>query len=191
MFDHYYENVSDKAELSKRTTKTKIFDGQAAFFTLITRLGVPVLDKSSNQSGGQDHLFVGLGASYRVSRALFDLSGRHSSTINIAKGDAGKLETTLKKRRYVTKRIVPNNSSTMTDGQHLAAITNEVRILANKTLKESDNLVKLLCVAWDVSYTWPALAPDSSGSCGLWQPWRFSFWFCGCKKLASQSRGHP
>lgn len=43
-------NVSDKAELTKRTIKTTILNGQAAFFNLITSLGVPVLDKSSNQS---------------------------------------------------------------------------------------------------------------------------------------------
>ena len=108
VFDHYYKDISDKAELSKRTTKQKILNGQSAFFNLILRLGVPVLNKSSNQAGGQDHLFVGLGASYHVTRALFALSGRHSDTINNSKGESGKLEATLKKRRYVTKRIVPN-----------------------------------------------------------------------------------
>ena len=166
LFDHYYENFSDKAELSKRTTKTKLLNGQAAFFTLIMRLGVPVLDKSSNLSGGHDHMFVGQGASYRVSQTLFAVSGHHLSTINIMQKDSAKFEAALRKRHYVTKRIVPNTSSTTTDGQHLAAIVNEVRILANKTLKESDNLVKLLCVAWDEIPTlgrhWPRLLLEAA-----------------------------
>ena len=166
LFDYYYDNVTDKTELSKRTTKTKILHGQAAFFALITRLGVPVLDKSSNQSGGQDHLFVGLGASYLVTRALFALSGRHSHTINTVRGDSGKLKAAIEKQRYVTKRIIPIISSTATDGQHLAAIANEVRILANKTLKESDYLVQLLCVAWDEIPTlgrhWPRLLLEAA-----------------------------
>ena len=164
VFDYYYENVTDKAELSKRTSKTRILNGQAAFFTLITRLGVPVLDKSSNQSGGQDHLFVGLGASYLVTRALFALSGPQSHTINTMIGDSGKLKAAIEKQRYVTKRIIP--VSTMTDGQHLAAMANEVRILANKTLKESEHLVQLLCVAWDEIPTlgrhWPRLLLEAA-----------------------------
>lgn len=165
LFDCYYENVSE-AELSKRTKMTKILDGQAAFFALLTRLDVPVLDGNSNLSGGQDHLFVGLGASYRVTQAIFPLSASHSSTINTTTSDFGKLEAALKRRRYVTKRIVPNASSIMADGQHLAAIANEVRILAGKTLKESDFVVKLLCVAWDEIPTfgrhWPRLLLEAA-----------------------------
>ena len=166
LFDYYYENVSDKAELSKRTKLTKVLDGQAAFFTLLTRLGVPVLDSNSNLSGGQDHLFVGLGASYRVTQAIFPLPNEHSSTINRSTSAFGKLDSALKIRRYVTKRIVPNASSGMADGQHLAAIANEVRILGGKTLKESDFLVKLLCVAWDEIPTfgrhWPRLLLEAA-----------------------------
>ena len=166
LFDYYYEDVTDQAELSKRTTKTKILNGQAAFFALITRLGVPVLDRSSNRSGGQDHLFVGLGASYLVTRALFALSGPQSHTINTMRDNFGKLKATIEKQRYVTKRITPAISSTTNDGQHLAAIANEVRILANKTLKESDYLVQLLCVAWDEIPTlgrhWPRLLLEAA-----------------------------
>ena len=125
---------------------------------------MPVLDKSSNQSGGQDHLFVGLGASYLVTRALSTLSGPLSRTINTMQGGSRKLKAATEKQRYVTKRIIP--VSTMTDGQHLAAIANEVRILANKTLKESENLVQLLCVAWDEIPTlgrhWPRLLLEAA-----------------------------
>lgn len=170
--DYYYEHISDKAELSKRTSKRKVLNGQAAFFNLVTRLDVPVLDNSSNQSGGQDHLFIGLGTSYRVTRALFALSGRHANTINNNLENSAKVEAALEKKRYVTKRIVPNTSSTTSDGQQLAAIANEVRILANATLKESKYLVKLLCVAWDEIPTsgrhWPRLLLEAAdyGSLG-------------------------
>lgn len=165
LFDYYYDNVTDKAELSKRTTKTKLLHGQAAFFALITRLNVPVLDWSANLSGGQDHFCVGLGASYLVTRALFALSGRQSQTIDTIRGSK-KFEAAMEKQRYVTKRIIPVNSSTTSDGQQLAAIANEVRILANKTLKESDYLVQLLCVAWDEIPTlgrhWPRLLLEAA-----------------------------
>ncbi|KAI0439048.1 kinase-like domain-containing protein [Xylaria telfairii] len=51
--------------------------------------------------------------------------------------------------RYVIKRIIPSPSNLTSDRVQLAAITNEVRILANETLKMAPGIVKLLGVAWD------------------------------------------
>ncbi|KAL2828088.1 kinase-like domain-containing protein [Aspergillus pseudoustus] len=166
LFEHYYENVSDRSELSKRTVRTNILQDQSAFFSLITRLNVPILDRSSNQSGGQDHLFVGAGASFGVTRALLALPELHNHTINKTKGDTGKLPEALKTRRYVTKRIAPRISATVNEAQTLAAITNEVRILANRTLKDTNHLVRLLGVAWDEVPTygrfWPRILLEAA-----------------------------
>ncbi|KAL3466486.1 Deuterolysin metalloprotease family-domain-containing protein [Aspergillus heterothallicus] len=131
--------------------------GQAAFFSLLTRLNVPVLDRSTNQSAGQDHLFVGMGASFGVTRALFILPKVRSATINTIMGGPGKLPEALKSCRYVTKRIVPSSSMAANEAQTLAAITNE----------KSDCLVRLLAVAWDEVLTtngryWPRVLLEAA-----------------------------
>jgi serine/threonine protein kinase len=166
LFDHYYDHVSDRSELSKRTARTNILQSQAAFFSLITRLNVPVLNRSASQLSGQDHLFVGAGASFGVTRTLFTLSDSDNQTINKIRGDSGKLPKALASRLYVTKRIAPSNLAIINEAQTLAAITNEVRILANRTLKETKHLVRLLGIAWDEVPTygrhWPRVLLEAA-----------------------------
>jgi len=166
LFDHYYGAVSPEAEVLNRTVRANLLHGQAAFFSLVTRLNVPVLDRSANISGGQDHVFVGAGRSYGVTQALTSLSNLHQSTIDLRVRESRDLENFLLSRRYVTKKIIALPSNIASDTQQLAAITNEVRILANETLKEADNLVKLLCIAWDELPTqgryWPRLLIEAA-----------------------------
>ncbi|ETS76098.1 hypothetical protein PFICI_11485 [Pestalotiopsis fici W106-1] len=144
LFEYDFDTVSPDAEVLRRTETTRTLYGQAAFFSLVNRLNIPVLNNSSNSSGGQDHVFVGTGASYGVTRPLI----RHDhASINNSKGK--ELEKDLLSRKFVTKKIVPILSKSVSDAQQLAAITNEVRILGNRTVKQTKCLVQLLCVAWD------------------------------------------
>lgn len=145
--DHYYPPVSPDAEVLNRPVKGNTLRGQGAFFKLITDLNVPVLENSSNPFGGQDFMFVGAGRSYGVTQSLFTL--QNHATIRSGPGVSGRIENSLATRRYVTKRVTAATSQAVADDQQLAAITNEVRILANENLRKADNLVKLICVAWD------------------------------------------
>ena len=148
LFDYNFGTVSPDAEVLHRTEKTKALYGQASFFCLATKLGVPILNNVSNRSGGQDHLFVGAGASYGVTRPLVHWDDHFQQrSINITKSQ--DLEKGLLSRKFVTKRIIPIASKATSDAQQLAAITNEVRILGNETIKKANCLVKLLFVAWD------------------------------------------
>ncbi|KFH42040.1 Ankyrin-like protein [Hapsidospora chrysogenum ATCC 11550] len=129
--------------------------GPASFLGLLNRLRVPILDATSNRSGLIDAFFVGAGSSYNVTQSLSTLEshGVHSPQI--------KIDQKLKRKRYVVKRILPPSASQISDERQLEAITNEVRILANNTLKKVPFIVKLLCVAWDETPTqgrcWPRL----------------------------------
>ena len=51
LFDHYYGAVSPEAEVLDRNVRANLLHGQAAFFSLVTRLNVPVLGRSANTSG--------------------------------------------------------------------------------------------------------------------------------------------
>ena len=110
-------------------------------------LKVPILEKGSNYRAGQGQVFVGGGSSYNVSQSLFSLEDQHPDRVDID-------QNTLRSKKYVAKRIIPLPSHIAGDRIQLAAITNEVRILANETLKKLPHIVKLICAAWDEEPTW-------------------------------------
>ena len=50
--------------------------------------------------------------------------------------------------QYVAKRIATNSDESFSDAQQLACIVNEIRILSNRTLRQSRNIVALLGISW-------------------------------------------
>ncbi|KAK1831877.1 hypothetical protein QBC39DRAFT_350381 [Podospora conica] len=167
ILDYHYGTVSQDSEVARRPLSLKVDDdlpGQAAFVSLLTRLGVPILNKSANSEGGRDHQFVGVGRSFSVSRAAFALADQSSGGNPFNMGV--KVDPDLQNKAYVVKRINPLPSSVASDRVQLAAITNEVRILANETLKSVPHLVKLIGVAWDELPTldrhWPRLLIEAA-----------------------------
>lgn len=164
MIDAFYNAVSPESQFLSRPCHRKRLTGQASFFALTARLGVPVLNSGKNMVAGIDQIFAGSGASFGVSRSLLPLreDGERLETIETRKqmSDA-RYDNNLPTRRFVAKRINPASSINQDDSIQLAAITNEMRVLATKSLRECDQLVRLLCVAWDEQPThgryWPRL----------------------------------
>lgn len=153
--DLHFGVASEDSERLDSQQRPVTGGGPASFLGLLNRLKVPILDATSNRSGLIDAFFVGAGSSYNVTQSLSTLEshGVHSPEI--------KIDQKLKRKRYVIKRILPPSGSQISDERQLEAITNEVRILANNTLKKVPFIVKLLCVAWDETPTqgrcWPRL----------------------------------
>ncbi|KAK0749675.1 hypothetical protein B0T18DRAFT_407322 [Schizothecium vesticola] len=166
ILDYHYGTVSQESEIARRALSPKLDDlpGQAAFLSLLTRLRVPILNKSANSEGGRDHQFVGVGRSFSVSRAAFALADGSPGSNPFNTGV--KVDPSLQNKAYVVKRIKPLPSSVASDRVQLAAITNEVRILASETLKPVPSLVKLIGVAWDELPTlgrhWPRLLIEAA-----------------------------
>ncbi|KAF3942493.1 Ankyrin-2 [Dactylella cylindrospora] len=162
--DHYRNLVSEQRASTSQQPVVSLVQNQGAFLNLALRLGIPILDKSSNYSGGTDHIFVGEGTSYHVTQALHALNiyNPHANTININPGaNHSRLDASVAGSRYVTKRIVPRDPSRFSDADQLAAITQEVRILGNKAIQQSERIVRLFAIAWD-----EIPAPNSRGR--LW-----------------------
>ena len=97
LFDHYYGAVSPEAEVLSRTVRANLLHGQAAFFSLVTRLNVPVLDRSATGSGYHVHVFVGAGRSYGVTQALTNL-GSHQCTIDVGNRESHEVGNSLLSR---------------------------------------------------------------------------------------------
>ena len=161
VFDYHYGVASQDWEVVRRPAAADDMPGQAAFLSLLTRLRVPILNRNFNWDGNQGHRFVGAGRSFTVSQAPQSLGDRSTIPFDIV-GIAQELQS----KAYVTKSIRPLPSNTASDRVQLAAITNEVRILANETLKSAPDLVKLICVAWDETPTlgrhWPRLLIEAA-----------------------------
>lgn len=146
--DHFYPAVTPDDEVVNRPLQRNILQGQGAFFRLVTGLRVPVLGAARGSSQGVDHVSVGDGRSYGVSQAFFSPL-ENSTTISRLLDAEQEIRTSLASRKVVAKRINISSASGVTDEQQLAAITNEVRILSNKTLNQGNYFVELVCVTWD------------------------------------------
>jgi hypothetical protein len=160
-----YQEVTSESELSTRPRTAGVVTGQASFLALAIRLQVPILDYATNQRGGTDQFSAGFGASYDVSRSFFPL-GRDGRTPAITNPHrlwfGGRVnESLVSVGRFVAKKIRTNTNSAASDAVHLAAITNEMRILSSKFLREGNFNVRLLCLAWDSTPSfgryWPRL----------------------------------
>lgn len=161
--NYHHETASQESELLKRPVDLTDLPGQAAFLSLLKKLHVPILNKTTNSEViAQHHYFVGAGRSYSVTEPLVPLGSGHSEDIDVDRN----FDETFRSTRYVTKRIIPLPSHLASDRIQLAAITNEIRIMANKTLKEEGHIVKLLGVAWDEVPTfdrhWPRLLLEAA-----------------------------
>lgn len=167
----FYEDVEAESELSQRPDHENGIRGQASFLALAVLLKLPILGYGSNASGGNNHVLTGRGASYQVSRAytsLVDSTGRIPLTTRIDGRPFGHHSdaASLQKQRYVVKRVKVQTSLETNDAKALAAITNEIRILANEALREGRYTVRMLCLAWDELPTqgrfWPRLLLESA-----------------------------
>ncbi len=160
--DYQYAAASTDSELLNRPWTHHDPPGPAAFLGLLNRLGVPILGRSLNSSAVEDQFFVGAGASYDVTRALRSLGDQHQGNSEVEQTISKELQF----KKFVTKRIKPLPPHVASDSVQLAAVTNEVRILAHETLKNVPQMVKLICVAWDEVPTmgryWPRLLIEAA-----------------------------
>ncbi|KAF4631421.1 hypothetical protein G7Y89_g6708 [Cudoniella acicularis] len=162
--EQYYPQVSDEAEALHPPKQANVAIGQSAFLNLLGRLNLPVLGRSRNRDA-QDVVFVGQGTSFVVTQALVILT-RKQGFLNERESDTSKLGEALQPKAFVTKRIVPKPSQAVEDSRQLAAITNEVRVLANESVRNAKCIVRLLGVAWDEVPTagryWPRLLLEAA-----------------------------
>lgn len=167
----FYEDVEAESELSQRPDHENGIRGQASFLALAVLLKLPILGYGSNASGGNNHVLTGRGASYQVSRAhtsLVDSRGKFPLTTKLDGRSFAQYSDApaLEKQRYVVKRVKVQSSLETNDTKALAAITNEIRILANEALRQGRYNVRMLCLAWDELPTqgrfWPRLLLESA-----------------------------
>jgi serine/threonine protein kinase len=162
LFNYDYPAASQDSEVARRPSTPDDLPAQGAFLGLLIRLQVPVLNRATNPGVGQALPFVGAGRSFSVTRSLQTLN---DSSVAVTQSYEFPDEE-LKSKVYVIKRINPLPPNKASDRVQLAAITNEIRILANKTLKPVPSLVKLICVAWDetpiLGRHWPRLLIEAA-----------------------------
>lgn len=170
-FEYYYNDVSSNAvqdidhEAPGRFYPKRQVYGQGAFFNLVNKLHIPIIGRTENSVLGQDHIHIGQGGSYSVTRPVASHTIPPTELANGSQPSVNKQK--LLGKRVVTKRLVPSRSHAISDARHLAAITNEVRILGNETVKTTEYLVKLLAVAWDETPDfndryWPRLVLEAA-----------------------------
>ena len=149
-----YLSVEATSELLHRPSQHYATIGPAAFLSLCAFSGVPVINSVKNSSVGWAPQSLGHGASSLVSAFENDLSV-HAGLELANRGsehwfkDFKEEEQNQQSRarfRYVAKRVNGGNSGRQ--GHHLAAIANEVRILSQRVIRSSNNIVSLLAVSW-------------------------------------------
>jgi serine/threonine protein kinase len=158
--DEFYPEISGEAEVLNRPGQPLGHITQTEFLDLLLELDVPVLGKGRNREA-QDMLFIGQGASYSVTQPLTLVNKMDTGLLNNKQPKQKELGKLRDSNAFVTKRILPLSSQALDDGHQLAAITNEVRILSNESVRQSRCIVSLLGVAWDENSTtsrcWPRL----------------------------------
>jgi len=152
MADLDYTPVQSNSEVLNRPDQTYTVRGQAGFLAVALALRVPILSAKNNVTANSNLAASGSGLSFAVSRSTAEF--RPNLAYDFANGpptDWFKSKTHLGAftiRRHVTKRIATSTEEGMDDARQLASITNEMRILANRTLRESPHIVTLFCVSW-------------------------------------------
>lgn len=154
-----YSVASQQSGLLGRQTRDDV-PGQAAFLHLLNRGEIPVLCRSTNGAVMSSIYFVGAGRSFNVTQGRPSLKDCYGRAMHL------KIDEDLQRKPYVVKKINPQPSHLVSDQVQLKSITNEVRILANETLKQTPQIVRLICVAWDETPTmgrhWPQLLIESA-----------------------------
>jgi serine/threonine protein kinase len=148
----HYTVVSSDSEVLNRPDKTFSVRGQADFLAVALALEIPILSHRNNAPVNSDLVASGSGLSFAVSRSTTEY--RPSLSYDFV-GDPpthwfkrATFLDSLTVRRHVTKRIVTATEAGMDDARQLASITNEMRILANKSLRRHQNIVSLLFISW-------------------------------------------
>ncbi|KKY15325.1 hypothetical protein UCRPC4_g06382 [Phaeomoniella chlamydospora] len=152
----FYEAVEASSEVMNRPNKTLFVNGQASFLGLVLNLRIPIL---------------GSGSSFAVERFVDEFSVHFDKDfVNLVADDwfkSNKIESSRQtKFQYVAKKIVTSRDAQVTEAQQLASIVNEARILSNKSLRKSRNIVTLLGVSWferpDQGRYWPQLLVEAA-----------------------------
>ena len=148
-----FEPAVPSSEIINRPDLEYAINGQAGFFGLAMLLGIPIINNRRNIEAMRGPALSGRGVSFAVSRfdsefqALLD-----RDFVNLlhdwwfAPQNTGRFRSA--RLRYVVKRIATKPSDRFSDAQHLACIVNEMRVLSNRTLRQSRNIVALLGISW-------------------------------------------
>ena len=173
-----FQTVAEESELLHRPVQSFAVRGQAAFLGLCLQLQVPVLNSMSNveslwglaPSGGGTSSFVTgrVGDGWKI-----DTDQNFANTFSsvwfekwLADG-WGNLEV-----RHVCKRLEVSKTSGLSgkdDSKNLASIANEVRVLSNRSIRSSSNIVALIAVSWCEAPDplgdrfWPQLLLEQAG----------------------------
>lgn len=162
---NYYPNISNEAEVIHRPKHHSVGLNQSSFFSLLTKLNVPIMGRGRNRDI-QDTVLIGQGTSYVVTQGIVILSSGAQGFLNRRPLSNNRLEGMLEAKTFVTKRIVSSPSQATDDSRQLAAITNEIRILAIDSLKKAPCIVQMLGVGWDEVATagryWPRLLIEAA-----------------------------
>lgn len=157
------------SELLERPQKGVLIQGQAAFFELVLRLGIPILNSDGNVRSAMLPRDAGAGASYAVSgllpvktHILKDFINPNSAkdwfAITFPRNGVPMKKPMLKS---VAKRILTTSDSSVDDSSYLATISNEIRVLSKREIRHSNHVIALHCVSWNelpmFGRCWPQL----------------------------------
>jgi serine/threonine protein kinase len=152
-YTSHYTTVSTDSEVLMRPNQRYLVKGQADFLAIALALEIPILSAKNNVPANSDMAASGLGRSFAVSRSTAEY--KPSLSFDFV-GDPPthwfkrtSFRDTLTIRRHVTKKIVTTTEDDVDDARQLASITNEIRILASRSLRRNQNIVSLLFISWD------------------------------------------
>ncbi|KAG4410794.1 hypothetical protein IFR04_016070 [Cadophora malorum] len=172
-FTTTYREIDSETVYSGRRKDAPLVDGPASFLALVVKLGVPVLTR--RQLGGGGVYSAGGGLSFSVSRTLTGITLRkgvdwankvpHNWFDNVAVPSND--DEVVKIKGYIIKRIVlsrrqrdRDSSKGDEDVETFAATTTEIRILANKAVRQSRNIVALIGLSWTTREAFGRFLPE-------------------------------
>ncbi|USP75914.1 hypothetical protein yc1106_03188 [Curvularia clavata] len=147
-----YSEAEPESEILSRPHGT--VTRQAEFFAVALALGVPILAQRHSVKAGSGVFNTGTGFSFAVERSSDHLNASLATDfINYVRPEWFNKQSPRDRidlKDYVMKRINPRNQpqDRKDDTSALAAITNELRILANKSIRKSRNIIRLLAISW-------------------------------------------
>lgn len=172
-FTTTYREIESETVFSGRRKNAPLVDGPASFLALVVKLGVPVLTR--RQPGGGGVYSAGDGSSFSVARALSGMTLRKGfdwankvphdwfDRVAVPSND----DEVVKTKGYVAKRIVltrrqghRDNSKGDDNMETFAATTTEIRILANKAVRRSRNIVALIGISWTTREAFGRFLPE-------------------------------
>lgn len=162
--------VEVDSELLNRPDKTFLITGQAGFLAVALHLQIPILSSGKNIAVMMSPSASGAGASFAVSNFIDEFTAAPDvDFVNEPPVNWFRQPTTERRSvslRYVLKRIITAPDPRMDDPRQLASIVNEMRVLSNRTLRTSRNIVSLLGISWyerpSHGRYWPQLLIESA-----------------------------